>query len=233
MPVIRKTVAPRAFGRSLHLTALAVSLALSGCLVAVSVGAPGYTWLAWISLVPIFLAIRILRPPQALLAGSLWGISFFTFATGGLVPGVPATALSLALLAGVPACYVLLGSLLTRWIGYSPFVVGVGWIGLEFALKPLGLHHGLLAGTQGGGALVYQVGGLLGYIFVAFLVAYANALLFAIISYVRPRIPRPRLRVGWQGPRGRAVCDTSLLVSTRAILPSRARGPPARIALVA
>ena len=98
------------------------------------------------------------------------------------------TLASLALLLIVPSFYLWLGALVTRRLGYCSLFLGFTWIGVELALTPLGLENGLLAGTQGRGALVQLVGGLLGSVFVGFLIAFANALLLWLLGRVRVRI---------------------------------------------
>jgi hypothetical protein len=57
---------------------------------------------------------------------------------------------------------------LTRQKGFSPLLLGLGWIAVELALQPLGLRYGLLAATQGSGLVVRTMGYLAGYVMVAF-----------------------------------------------------------------
>ena len=135
-------------------------------------------------------------PVRATLAGALWGLCFYAFAATAVAVITPAT-LSWLLLATIPAAYAGLGAALTRRIGFNPVVLGVGWILVEIALKPLGLRYGLLAGAQGEGPLLHWVGRLLGYVFVAFVVACASASLLAALSSARRlTIPRPKSSVG-------------------------------------
>ncbi len=163
-------------------TALSVSLGVSALLMALALGVADCAWLAWISLLPFFWAIRRLTPRMALLSGSLWGTVLYSLSLTDMVPAIQAGVLSLLLLAIVPGTNAYLGSLLMRRIGFSPFVLAVGWIGLEFALRPLTLDNGQLGRTQGNGILIQRVGGLFGYVFVAFLIAYVNVPLLAVLS---------------------------------------------------
>lgn len=144
--------------------------------------------LGWVTLVPLFLAIQSLAPGRAILAGSLWGASLSAFATllgDAAFSGTPQT---FALLMAIPGIYAGLGSILTRHIGFSPLLLALGWVGVEFALQPLGLHNGLLAGIQGNGLFVRTLGNLAGYVLLAFLVAYVNASVLEMLTTVcRPR----------------------------------------------
>jgi apolipoprotein N-acyltransferase len=70
--------------------------------------------------------------------------------------------------------------------------MALGWIGVELALRPLGLHCGLLAGTQGDGFVIRAVGSFAGYVLVAFLVAWVNATLVSVLSEVRLSFSAPR-----------------------------------------
>ena len=162
--------------------ALALALLLSAYLMAVAVGTAGHPWLAWTSLIPLFIAIRWLHPLFALGSGVFWGAGLFFFSTTVVPSQVPTSLPALLLFLLVPGLYAGLGAWLSRLIGFHPLVLGVAWMGVELALKPLGLHHGLLAATQSDGALIHWVGGAMGYVFVAFLVAYANAVLFWVVS---------------------------------------------------
>jgi len=204
---------------------LLLSLIASAYLMGLAVGSPAWSWLGWISLLPLFLAIRVWAPGTAWLAGGLWGVCLYVFCTtSGEV--FPPTIGSLGLLAVVPALYVYLGARLTRWIGFNPLLLGLGWVGVELALKPLGLHQGLLAGPQAHGPLVELVGRLLGYAFVAFLVAFANALLLSIAAEVRLKIGQPRYIPRSDDYRGWLVPQTSLCPSLLVVSRSRPRAPP-------
>lgn len=216
----------RAVGAGAMPPLLILSLCASGYLMAVAVGTPGHSWLAWTSLLPVFVAIRLLTPVQAAVCGALWGASLYTcsFAAGTLSPAVH----YLVLLAGIPAIYSFAGARLTRWIGFSPLLLGLGWIGVELMLQPLPWRYGLLAGTQADGLLVNLVGKLLGYVFVGFLVAYVNALLLTVLSDARLPIPQARpARRKHRDTGGLVVPQTFCCVPLFAVRPEHPRAPPA------
>ena len=176
--------------------ALGVLLVPSALLTAVVVGSADYSWFAWFGLLPLFLAIRVLSPAVAALAGAFWGGCFYFFLVAGAVPGLSLTHLSFGLLAVVLMLYAYFGGLLTRWIGFSPMLLALGWILVELTLKPLGLRQGLLAGTQSTNGFLHWISCLLGYAFVASLVAGTNAWLVLLISSARLRLPPPLIPVG-------------------------------------
>lgn len=169
---------------TLTLGLLAALLTISAAMTAFACTSPTLGITAWFSLLPLFLAVRILRPSEALIAGGLWGLALFaalqalgqSFAVSGTT--------SLLLLVTVPAIYTWLGASVTRWTGFHPLLLGLGWVGVEVALRPLSLRNGLLTGTQGNGLIVRLVGGVLGYLLVAFLLALANALVLSFLSEI-------------------------------------------------
>lgn len=161
---------------------LAVLLAGGAFLLSPMAGSPSRGWVAWICLLPLFVAIRLLGPAMALGAGAFWGACLVAFHT---VPGGQQAAIgpaAAALFVGVPAAYATAGALVTRFVGFNPVLLGLGWVGVEFALAPLTPGRGVLAATQGDGPLFQFVGGLLGYVFVAFLIALFNAFLLEVLG---------------------------------------------------
>ena len=164
------------------LVILMAALMGSAYVLAMALRSPEYWWMAWICLLPLFCVIRMLQPVAAALSGVIWGISFFLCSTHGALLTISVTLPSLMLTALVPAIYCGLGSSLTRRIGFNPIILALGWIGVELAFKPLGLNKGLLSATQVDSIHFDWIGRLLGYIFVAFLVACINATLLAVLG---------------------------------------------------
>lgn len=164
---------------------LAGALALSAYLLAACLASPRVSWLGWLALIPLFRVIQTLRPAAATVCAGGWGLLFYLTSAHQLQIGVAPGLRSACFLVLIPAAYAYLGARLTRRVGFSPFVLGVGWMLVEFALRPLALSRGLLAGTLGDGLLLHTVGRLFGYVLVAFLVAFASASLLAIFCAVR------------------------------------------------
>ncbi len=206
--------------------ALTIALAGSAYLTATAVGSPTHAWIGWLSLFPLFFAIRLLCPLRALACGALWGASLFVFCIAADRTAVAPNLWSFALLTGIPACYTFFGAWLTRWMGFSPFVLGVAWMGVELALAPLGLHNGLLTASQGDTVLMHYIGRALGYVLVGFLVAYFNALLVEVFGRACLRLPRPFLikRSGNGILFLRSQIDGCLSLVT--LQPSHPRAPP-------
>ncbi len=214
------------FVRAAGSVALPPLVALCGVLMAISVGAPGQEWLAWIALTPLLAAARAYSPLKAGLAGAVWGLCFYSAAAAGVAPSIDVGPISLSLLALVPAAYAALGSLATRAVGFAPVIMALLWILAEVALRPLGLQSGLLASSQGDGNLAGWIAGLLGYVFVASAIVYANAWLLNLVDRIQLPVPAVR-RLGVVIGKPRRVALVAVPVpSNRSIRLAFPRGPP-------
>ena len=91
---------------------------------------------------------RACGPVHAGLCGGLWGLTLGILTAKSAASGSMLSLGSLLLLGAAPAAYACLGSRLTRWIGYSPFVLGVGWMGVELVFDGMGLSSGLWISIQ-------------------------------------------------------------------------------------
>ncbi len=188
----------------------------------------GVRWLGWITLVPLFMAIRFLTPGQSFVAGAFFGVLVSVFSAVFSADVMPATFQAVLCWAVVPGAYAAYASHITRRVGFSPLLLGVGWVGVELLLAPLGAHGGLLARTQGDGLLVHTVGQAAGSLLVGFLVAYINATLLEILTGVcsTPGGSRTFRTVGSNLSR---VFIPILLVSpVSSHRPGRPRAPPVR-----
>ena len=215
----RSANAARAFG-------LGACLILSGFLLSLTGAPESFWWLGWICLLPLFEAIRVSAPRRAMGYGALWGVCLYAFSIFASSTGQSAPLWAPALMIAIPAVYACAGAHVVRRIGFSPFVLAFGWIGVEFALTPLGLRHGLLARTQGDGALIHVVGGLLGYVFVAFLIVLVNASLLAVLSKLSIPSLRQRLSTGLSDLEGYLGSRTTICISRLALGHACPRGPP-------
>ncbi|MDO8631472.1 MAG: hypothetical protein Q7R41_13375, partial [Phycisphaerales bacterium] len=136
---------------------LLFSLVGSALLIGIAAKTGRYPYVACVGLVPLFVVIRVCRPLAALLWGAAWGLSLFAVSVAGLGPPIPPTVGSLLLLAGAPAVYAWLGARLTRWIGFSPFVIAVGWMGVGLALSPLGFNAGIAGASPNDAGMLHWV----------------------------------------------------------------------------
>jgi apolipoprotein N-acyltransferase len=206
--------------------AVIVSLVASGLVVAIELASPPWAWLSWAALLPLLFVVRLCRPTSAMLAGGVWGASMFLLSGVFSEGSIASSAGSLIVFVAVPACYALLGARLTRRIGFSPLVLGVGWMGVEFALESIETHIGVLVGMQAEGSLAQWIANAFGYVLVAFLVAYVNASLLSTLSCVRLVIPGPRPAAVSDDGAARLVPQTFPCFPTFAIPVSQPRAPP-------
>lgn len=204
----------------------ALALAGSAYLMALAIESPKHVLLGWVTLLPLFYAIRVLSPARALVSGAFWGVCLFlasaAFARTEIAPSLG----SLTLLSLIPGAYCYFGAALTRRIGFSPYLLALGWIGVEFALRPLGLRCGLLAATQGDGFVVRAVGSFAGYALVAFLVAYFNASLLSVLHDVRMSLSIPRWAARSSEPSRRLLPADVPCELTRFLHILQPRAPP-------
>lgn len=161
-----------------------LSLPPSAVLMAYAIASPDHWWLGWVTLLPLFAVIQRCSPQAAACFAASWGAGVFSFSLLFGDTTLTPSVLSLATLTLVPAGYAWFGAKLTRQIGFSPYLLALGWMGVEFALRPVGLKHGLLASTQGDGLLLGALGSFSGYVLVAFLVAYVNAALLTVLGRI-------------------------------------------------
>ncbi len=175
---------------SARMGVLLLLLVASAGLLSAAIESPSYPWFGWITLLPLLLAIRVLRPLQAAAAGALWGISLFLFLASGADPRIAMGVASFALLSTVPAIYAFWAAWLTRRFGSCVLLLGFGWGLVEVALSPLGMNGGLLGGTHGlaDGSFVHLLEGVLGYVCMASFIATANGLLLSIMSHACVRV---------------------------------------------
>lgn len=203
-------------------------LAASAYLMALSLRLEEARWLGWITLLPLFLSIRVLVPLEAMVAGGLWGLLLAAFSAHGkdasLVPGFA----SYAMLTLVPALYAAAASRVTRRVGFHPLLLGLGWVGVELLLQPLTIRNGLLAATQGDGLAIRVIGHVGGYLCVAFLVAYVNASLLEMLSAVVPVGSRRRPLTSVRSFIETLSHRQRWVVLTHSCHQASPRGPPAR-----
>ena len=165
--------------------ALIIAVIVGARLTALAMSSDAHAWLGWFALVPIFFMIRLWRPTHALLGGAIWGACLFAFSNGSFQE-LPVSALArFLLLTATPAIYCGSAAWLSRRIGFSPFVLGVGWMGVELALGQAGLRTGLLGLAAGGGGVLHWLGEILGWILVCFLFALLNAWVVVVLNGAR------------------------------------------------
>ena len=213
--------------RAVNRVLLIVSLVVGALMMAVAIESSAHAWLAWLALLPLLFVIRLWRPTAAILGGALWGLLIFLFSAIQPAAAITPTVQSLVLLAAIPAIYAGVGAAVTRWIGFNPFVLGFAWMGAELALGPVGLRTGLLGAAQGDGTILHWIGGALGYVLAAFVIAAGSASLVCVLSAARLSIPQFRRRTRFADREVLPASPTQFWFSRFAIRPCLARAPPA------
>lgn len=166
-PSSARRIAPR-------LAAQYVPLLVSASVLVIATRPGSSGVLGLIALIPLFYTIHTAQPLASGIRGAIWG-AVVAIALGlGLGEPVShwAALVTLPLITGL---YAAGGAALTQWIGFSPLVLGVGWIIVELIVGAAGLKLGLLAATQADGWLMSGLGKFFGYFLVAFAVACINA----------------------------------------------------------
>ncbi len=180
-PGVSRTVAPARPLAVEEAPALRIGAsAFSGVLLALSFPHPGWWPLAWVALVPLFLALRGQRPAAAAGMGFAFGLAFYgVLLTWLLSLGVPAYVA----VVGVSAAYSALSGLLMGCAasggGAGRWLVGtvLGWVVGEW-LRSLGTASfpwGLLGYSQWTNLPVLQLAAIGGVYLVSAAVVAANA----------------------------------------------------------
>jgi apolipoprotein N-acyltransferase len=157
--------------------------------------------------------------------GALWGASVFLFAATHSDTSLALSPLAFVLLTVTPAVYAAMGAWVTRRAGFSPFVLAVGWILAEFALRPLALTHGLGAVSTASSGLLGIVGQFLGHAWVAFLLVYCGAWLLRLVSRMRLALILSQAVAGLDEAR-RMLWLIPALVPQRVVRSAPTRAPP-------
>jgi len=120
---------------------------------------------------------------------------------------IPPTLFSFTILTCLLGIYAYFGALVTAWIGFSSFILAVGWIVVELVLRFVGLGYGLLGSGDGTTALARMFGDTLGSVYVAFFVVFASAVLVSFATKICEsglfgRYCLPKIRAGKVRPAG-------------------------------
>ena len=178
--------------------------ALSGLLLAASFPDLDLNVLAWLCLVPLFLALRGLTPRQGFQAGFVSGIVFFagtihwvfnSVHVYGNIPLVPASLITLLLSAYCALYPALFGAIVARLRTDRPSLVilaaPAAWTALELARTYVftGFPWALLGYTQYRALPVIQVVDITGVYGISFLVVLVNAAAAGLIEDRKRMVP--------------------------------------------
>ena len=182
------------------------------------------------ALVPLFVAIKICRPWEAVACGLLWGA---VVAASSTFFGHPGAFEDFILLTVGPAGFVFLGSYLTRRVGFSPFVLAVAWMVWVLILSWASDHPRTWYAPSLEHGVLHWASHVLGYVLVAFVAAYINALTIVALCSVCKRPGASTFRSGAR-LRSSILEYLSVTISKVAHLTSCIpRGPPLQPCLIA
>jgi hypothetical protein len=204
--------------------ALAASLVASAVSIAVAARDPRYSLFGYVALVPLFAAIRLLKPAGALACGALWGghlyFGLVLSDAGRITSPVPGL-----LFVFIPALYAGVASAFTGRFGFRPLLLALGWIGPELLLHRFASTSGLPTQATAWSSLFGTCSRIFGWLAVVVLVVYVNAKLVAVLGNwgieSRQTVRAPRTAAGCVLFTASAACPQS--VSLHAQAP---RAPP-------
>lgn len=148
---------------------------------------PDLGFVAWVALVPLFVAAHHRSPRTAFWLGYVWGV----VAYGGVLWWTTAFGPAVwALLVLLGAAFPALAMLATAWVERDhdgPLIflwVPLIWTAVEFLRSqgPLGFPWALLGATQHQSLAVIQIASVTGIYGVSFLVALVNAALYVLLT---------------------------------------------------
>jgi len=180
---------------------------LSGLFLTGSFPSIDFSWLSWVALVPLFMALHDLSPQKSFKIGLLAGCVHFasllywlayTMQTYGNMPfyySIP----TLLLLSVYLGFYTAVFSAATRWLLTAPLgfllFTPVFWVALEYIRSFLitGFPWGLLSYSQYNHLHLIQISDILGPYGVSYLIVQTNGVCFLGYSYLKG--------LPWQGKR--------------------------------
>jgi apolipoprotein N-acyltransferase len=146
-----------------------------------------YWYLSFFALTPFLYRIIRATPVESLRLGLLFGLSFFSASTSGLLAASPFVSL-VRLLSGT-ALFALFGWTVgwarERW-GFNPSMIAVLWVGLELGLVKLGFVRGLFGETGFSHPFLHSLVGLFGLLAASAIIVLLNSLLvLAVVKSIR------------------------------------------------
>lgn len=202
---------------------LLLSVVLSAFLAAVCSNARHQPYFSFVALIPIFVAVRVCVPWQGALCGAVWGLTLSVLSVLGVGASIPLSPPSILAVIALPAGYVWFGTALTTRIGFSPFVLAVGWMGLEAALSPTGMmnHSGLVDRTWPS-----VFGSMVAPLLIGFCVALVNAIVLEWTARFAVHGGQSLLKLGGDIPQKIDESKTAFAAALRVLSLQHPRAPP-------
>jgi apolipoprotein N-acyltransferase len=222
-----------------HRSAFALSV-FSGVLLILAFPKYNMWWLAWVGMVPFFIAIRDKTPRLAFYLGFVFGFVFYygnVFWLNTLIDynefvpvGIALLGVYLALFAAI---FALLASLLRRRAaaGFSFFLIPAVWVVLEYvrSLGRLAFPWAFLSASQYKVLPLIQISDLTGTYGISYLIVLCNLALADLISAGRVR---GLVRELWKPALVICLIIADLLYGSRAMKHTFADGATLKVAVV-
>jgi hypothetical protein len=158
---------------------LALALVVGAVLFASGIASPVHARMSWLGLLPLLIAVRLMRPVWAGTGGAIWGFSVWCFATTLFSADVPFTWSACLRFVGIGGGFGLIGAATTQRFGFHPFLLSAAWLVLDLAL-----HAD--AGTLESGGLSYYLSRVLGTACLGSILIFCNAaLVWAVLKLAK------------------------------------------------
>jgi hypothetical protein len=170
-----------------YASTLVGSLIASALLVAAAIRNPHFRFCPWLGLVPLYVAVRALRPVGAAVCGAVWG-SYVVLGVAWYTGAIPSMAPWILVAILIPAGYAAAASAWTGRFGYRPLLFGAAWLVPEALVQLSSGATGLLGRTVLHGPLGVA-SQLFGWMLLAGLLAWIDAEIAAWLGRAWNRIP--------------------------------------------
>ena len=192
-PIVNSLARPNKIVGAAGLAVLVVVLAMGAVLTALSAERKVPICFNVVGILPVFLAIQLVRPSVAAMLAGFWGLCVVTLPGGQARMGASDPAILLLAIA-MPALHAWICASVTHRVRFSPLMIAFAWVGVELAFVGLGLERGFIGSFVDQGPIVGWLSSSLGTLFAGLLVAYLAAWLGLAISEadrLMPSVRRP------------------------------------------
>lgn len=174
---------------------------ISGIILALAIPKPGIWLFAWVGLVPLFVALRDIRPRQAVIYGFIAGLVYFgiilyCITLFGYLPWLLLIVYQALYIAVFALLYTFLTPQKTGWTGY--FAIPAAWTVLQWvrSLGTYAFNWGSFSHTQADNLVVSQMASVTGVWGIDFLVCLVNFTIAATLFPYAKRRFTPAIIVG-------------------------------------
>ncbi len=137
-----------------------------------------------VGLLPLIVLARVGKVSWGAMGGALWGltVAVLTVALQRASQPIEASTAFFCVTILAPAAYGAMGAAITRWIGFSPFILGVMWYGVACGVAVLGfpLHGG--EGLVPDSTWYHPTSIVLGHTCLALLISWISATIVMVLD---------------------------------------------------